>query len=295
MTTDRSRRCTRVGKMVLGLSVASMLALALAIPAMATPTGDFAPFAQCPTGNPEVTFCFYAQTTSGEFKIGSTSVPISSTITLQGGSILNEETGAETFVGATNGETLSKTPLTVPGGLLGIVAPEILPPLVRTIFNRIVSEGLTGVTATAELVGTPSISRSNLLATEGAAVTLPVRVKLSNIFLGNACYIGSASSPLTLQLTTGTTSPPAPNTPITGAVGELEFKDEFTLVIIRGNKLVDNSFSAPGVNGCGGLLSLVVDPAVDLKIGLPAASGSNTAVLEGSLENATALAVKASE
>jgi hypothetical protein len=295
MIADHLRRASGLRKGVLVLAAASMLVLALAAPAMATPKGDFAVFAQCPTKNPELTFCFYAQTTSGEFQIGSTKVPINKTITLQGGSILNEETGAETFVGASNGETLSKTPLTVPGGLLGIIAPESLPLFLQELINKLVSEGLAGVTATAELVGTPGISRSNLLSTEGSAVTLPVRVKLSNVLLGNGCYIGSKSSPVTLQLTTGTTSPPAPNKPITGAIGELEFKDEFTLVIIKGNKLVDNSFSAPVVNGCGGLLSLLIDPAVDLKIGLPSTSGHNTAILEGSLQNATASAVKASE
>jgi hypothetical protein len=35
-------------------------------------------------------------------------VPITNTFTLQGGAIENEETGAEAFVGALNGETLSK-------------------------------------------------------------------------------------------------------------------------------------------------------------------------------------------
>jgi len=43
-------------------------------------------------------------------------VPITNTFTLQGGAIENEETGAEAFVGALNGETLSKTPQNVPGG-----------------------------------------------------------------------------------------------------------------------------------------------------------------------------------
>jgi hypothetical protein len=43
-------------------------------------------------------------------------VPITNTFTLQGGAIENEETGAEAFVGALNGETLSKTPQNVPSG-----------------------------------------------------------------------------------------------------------------------------------------------------------------------------------
>jgi hypothetical protein len=46
---------------------------------------------------------------------------------------------------------------------------------------------------------------------------------------------------------------------------------------------VDNAFAAPGVNGCGGLLAPIVDPAVDLNAGLPAASGHNTAIMTGTV------------
>jgi hypothetical protein len=290
MITDHLRRLAGLRAGALVLLSAFIVALAVAGPAMAE-SKDFAVFKQCPTKNPELTFCFFAQTTSGEFVIGNSKVPISKTVTLQGGSILNEETGAETFVEA-EGETLSKTPLTVPGGLTGIIAPEILPKFLQKLINKLVSEGLAGVTATAELVNTPSISRSSLLSTEGAAVTLPVRIHLENTLLGSECYIGSKTNPVTLPLTTGTTTPHEPNKPITGEVGNLTFKDSFQLVIITDNKLVENAFSVPGPNGCGGLLSGLIDPAIELKLGLPAADGHNTAILEGSLQNATALAVK---
>jgi hypothetical protein len=290
MITDHLRRLAGLRNGALIVAVAAMLALAMAAPAMAE-SKDFAVFAQCPTKNPALTFCFYTQSTGGEFQIGSTQVKINKPVTLQGGSILNEETGEETFVEAADGATLSKTPLTVPGGLLGIIAPESLPKFLQETINKLVSEGLAGVTATAELVGTPGISRASLIEAEGAAVTLPVRVKLSNVLLGNECYIGSKSNPVTLNLTTGTTSPKKPNEPITGEVGEAEFKDEFTLVIIKHNKLVDNAYGAPGASGCGGLLSALIDPAVDLKVGLPSPEGHNSAIIEGTVENATASAV----
>jgi hypothetical protein len=269
--------------------VVSLFALTLVPSALALK--DFSVFSQCPTSNPAVNLCFFAETTGGEFAIGGTKVPISETLVFQGGSILNEETGAEKFVGAANGETLSKTQLKVPGGLLGVVASESLPKFLQDIINKLTSEGLAGVTATAELVGNPAISRTNLLFQEGVALSLPVRIHLSNTFLGSECYIGSKGSPVTFQLTTGTTSPPKPNSPITGAVGELEFRDEFQFVIITHNKLVDNAFSVPAATGCGGILSLLVNPAVNLKLGLPSGSGHNTAILEGSLQNATAEAV----
>jgi len=262
---------------------------------MAAPKGDFAVFAQCPLTNPAVNLCVFVQSTGGEFQIGNKAVPVNKTITLQGGSILNEETGAETFVAAANGETLSKTPLAVPGGLLGIKAPTWWPKSVQEWFNKQINEGLTGVTATAELVGNPGISRTNLLFQEGVALSLPVRLHLNNAILGSACYLGSKAHPVTFNLTTGTTSPPAPNKPISGAVGEIEFKDEFQLVVIKGNKVVDNAFSAPGTEGCGGLFSIFINPLVESILGVPAAAGHNTAILEGSLQNATAEAVKNSE
>jgi len=274
---------------------ASLLVLAVAAPAMATPKGDFAVFAQCPLKNPEVNLCFYIQSTGKEFVIGTKTVPVNKTITLQGGSILNEETGAETFVPAANGETLSKTPLTVPGGLFGIKAPESWPTWLQEWFNKLINEGFTGVTATAELVGNPGISRTNLLFQTGVALSLPVRLHLNNAILGSECYLGSKAHPVTFNLTSGTTSPPEPNKAISGAVGELEFKDEFQLVIIKGNRVVDNAFSTPGTEGCGGLLSFFINPLVEKILGVPSAAGHNTAILEGSLQNATAEAVKNSE
>lgn len=295
MTRDGLHRKT--GLRVLALSVVAALTMALASAgsAFATPTGDFAVFAQCPTNNTAVNLCFYALSSGGEFHVGTKTVPIVNTITLQGGSILNEETGAETFVGAKNGETLSKTPQPVPGGLLGIVAPEGWPQWLKNIFNEFINNGITGVTETTELVGNPGISRANLLFQEGTALELPVRVKLNNAFLGNSCYIGSAAHPIVQHLTSGTTSPPPPNTPISGQVGELEFKDEFTLVIIRNNSIVDNAYAAPGAEGCGGIFSFLVDPAVNAQLGLPSAAGHNTTRLNGTLYNATAEAVKNSE
>jgi hypothetical protein len=290
MIRNHLRRSAGLRNGALVLAAACMLVLAAAVPAMAE-SKDFAVFKQCPTKNPSVNLCVFVQSSGGEFIIGNKTVPVNKTITLQGGSILNEETGAETFVAAANGETLSKTPLTVPGGLIGIKAPTWWPKIVQEWFNKQINEGLTGVTATAELVGNPGISRANLLAASGVALSLPVRLHLNNAILGPECYVGSKSHPVTFNLTTGTTSPPAPNKPITGSVGEIEFKDEFQLVIIKGNKVVDNAFAAPGTEGCGGLFAIFINPLVEGILGVPAAAGHNTAILEGSLQNATAEAV----
>jgi hypothetical protein len=287
---------------LLAMAVVALTALAFTAPALALkPSGDFINFGNCPTKVTGVNFCVFAQTTSGEFKIKKTTVPITKTITLQGGIIENEETEAETWVNAANGApTLSKTPQTVPGGLLKIVAPTFFPEILQIIFNEFINKGITGVNATAELVGNISISRLALLTGAPNALNLPVRVHLENEFLGPKCYVGSASKPVNLELTTGTTSPPLPNLPITGALGEIEFLDEAQLLVLKKNSLVNNTFAAPGSEGCGsqilfGIFTGIIDSAVNSQLELPSASGNNTAILKGTLENASAAAVVASE
>jgi hypothetical protein len=287
---------------LLAVAAAALMALALAAPALATkPTGDFINFGNCPTKVTGVNLCVFAQTSSGEFKIKKTTVPITKTITLQGGIIANEETESETWVNAANGaETISKTPQTVPGGLLKIIAPEFFGEPLSKIFNEFINKGITGVTATTELVGNITINRHALLAGAPDALNLPVRVHLENGFLGPKCYVGSSSKPVNVELTTGTTSPPLPNTPITGKLGEVEFKDEGTLLILKKNSLVNNTFAAPGSEGCGsqilfGLFTGIIDAAVNSQLELPSTSGNNTAILNGTLENSLAAAVIASE
>lgn len=298
----RKKRGSLLASALFAAALVSLVVLGFAAQAFATkPTGDFVNFGNCPTKTAGVNFCVYGITTSGEFKIKSTQVPITKTITIQGGIIENEETEAETWVNAANGaETLSKTPESVPGGLFKILAPSFFPEPLKAIFNEFIANGPTGVNATAELEGKITISRPALLTGAPDALSLPVRVHLENEFLGPKCYVGSSSKPVVIELTTGTTSPPLPNKPITGSLGEPEFKDEANLLILRKNELVNNTFSAPGASGCGsqilfGLFTGIIDEAVNAQLGVPSASGNNTAIFKGTLENASAVGVIASE
>jgi hypothetical protein len=286
--------------------LASLVVLGSASSALATehhPKGDFAVFNQCPLSNSATTLCIFAQTESGEFTVGKKTVPIKNTITLQGGVHVIENESFEIegyeFIGAENGVTLSKTPQSVPGGLAGLVnCFEISNFFERLACEVIFENGLTGVNATTELAAPASsigINLQNLVEAEGTALSLPVKVKLDNPLLGESCYIGSNSSPISLPLTTGTTSPPEPNKPIKGKIGKVEFKDNFNLSIIRENSLVNNSFAAPAAKGCGGIFSFLIDPLVNAKLGVPATAGHNTAILNGTLQDANAPAVKASE
>jgi hypothetical protein len=260
------------------------------------PTGLFANMGYCPLGNPNTELCIYAKTTSGSFVLGKKTVPIVNPVTLQGGSTLNRETFGTTWINAEGGETLSKTPQPVPGGLTGIVAPAWWPQVLKDLFNETINNGFTGVTATVELAGPVQFSLLSLLTAEGAAITLPVKVKLGNPFLGSNCYLGSNSSPIQIPLTLGTTSPPPPNTPITGSKGELFVTENGDYIKSSGNRLVNNSFAAPGASGCGGILfSWAVNPLVNSIVGVPSPAGTNTAILEGTTELGERAAVIASE
>lgn len=290
------RRCTLGATMALTVSLVTLGAASSALATIHHPTGEFARFADCPLSNPEVAGCTYAETASGKFQIGKRTVPINKTIVLQVG-FIETETGLK-VVGAENGETLSKTALAVPGGLLDILAPEWLNKKQKEEFEEAVNKGPTGVTATTELAAPASeigLNTENLLAETGTALSLPVKIKLGNAFLGNNCYVGSNAHPVVINFTTGTTAPPKPNEPIKGAAGELTFNEAFTLITISGGKLVNNSFGTGGAEGCGAPFSSLVDAAVDAELGLPAAAGKNTAILEGTLYTAGAEAVKASE
>jgi hypothetical protein len=277
--------------------VAALMALGFASSsALATPTGEYAVFAQCPLSDASLSACIYAKTESGEFVVGNEKVPITNPITLQGGFTENEETETLTFVGAANGETLTKSPQKVPGGLIGLVKCNEISNFIERIACELVFEnGATGVNATTELAAPASsigLNEANLLSEEGTALSLPVKVHLENPFLGSECYVGTNSSPVVLNLTTGTTSPPAPNKPIKGSKGTESVNSEGTILTLSKNSLVNNSFAAPDSSGCGGLFSFLIGPIVNSKLGLPAAAGHNTAILNGTLKQAGARRVR---
>jgi len=290
-------------RILIGAMAMMVTALVAASPALAQPKGPYAVFAQCPTEDPGLSLCSYAETTKGKVSIGSTEVPIEHPIILQGGGIEIAE-NEYALLPAKNGESLSKTEQNVPGGLLDIVnCKEIKGSGFFEVIERGTCEAIfenpksTGVTATTELVANESnpalLNIEAQLSGTGTALVLPVRVHLKNPLLGEGCYIGSEAHPIELRLTTGTTKPPEPNKPITGNPGKLTEEDE--IIIDTGSKLVDNSFSVPVAEGCGGFFSFLIDPIVDSKLGLESKAGHNTAILEGNQKLTNAEAVRNSE
>jgi hypothetical protein len=325
MTKRLASRWTLIAVVAVMAPVAS---LGVASPAMAQPKGIFKIFSNCPTkemkelGVPtSLSICNFNETTSGELAIGSTKVPINSginagkIITLEGGGIPdgNPENSLEYFLlpGA-NGQSISKTELSVPGGLTDIVNCEeikgegLWEKIERGACKLFFESGPLEVTATTEIVANtknPAILNEKALGQEESvpAVTLPVRVHLKNTFLGNSCYIGSEAEPLQLHLTTGATSPKLPNKSIHGKFGIFETPGEniggnfLEYLRVKSNSLVDNSFSVPKAEGCGEFFSFIIDPIVDSKLKLPSEDGNNTAILDGTLNESTSEQVELAE
>jgi hypothetical protein len=290
----------RKGRAATTLFLMALLALCLSASAQAKLTGNYTKFAQCQYKNTEVKKCIVAVTNSGEVVLGSKKVPIVNPVTLQGGFGFpveeKEESEFYTFYGAKNGITLSKAAQPVPGGLAGIVnCKEIKEFFLRVACELTFENGVTGLNSTLELAKPASaikISENNLAGEIGTAMQLPVKAHLENPFLGSKCYVGSEGTPLTWNLTTGTTSPAAPNKPITGSTGVAEFLEEGSILVLNGAKLVDNKWSAPGATGCGGFpAELLLDPIINAASGLPAAAGKNTAILNNTINVASKFAV----
>jgi len=244
--------------------VAMIAAMAFAPAAQsATPAPGYERFAGCPKVPDEypgpILACIRSVITGGHFQMGSKDVPITNPITLSGG--VNETTGA---VVANSKGGLTPVKQKVPGGVVGLTG-------LTWLLEILGSEALT-LYAVTEVAGQPILNQD---------LTLPIKVHLINSTLGNNCYVGSVSNPIVLHLTTGTTSPPPPNKPITGKVGIPEFNPE-TGVVKQDVTYVDNSFAAPGASGCVltlfGFIPISINGLVNSQSGLPSPAGTNETV-----------------
>jgi len=198
------------------------------------------------------------QSRSGSLTIKGFTVPIGESFEIRGG-VESTASGELRLVAPAGTTGIFSKPIQVPGGLLGINFP--IPG--------------NAVTATAELAGVPSQVKVNVTT---LSIRVPLKMRLSNPLIGPNCHIGSNSSPVNLNLITGTTAPPAPNTPISGRIGTFS-EPEFGVVIFTGNRNVDNSFSVPGATSCGLGLGLI-DQLVNAKLKLPSAGGNNTMIVD---------------
>jgi hypothetical protein len=258
-----------------GAALASMAMLASAAEATPPPS-PYQDFAGCPSRAESafVAFCFKYEFTGGHLQLGKKNIPVTNPIIFRGG----ERFVTGEFLG--NSEAgIVPAQQTVEGGLLGLTGSTKIDELLAGY------PALT-VHATIESAGTPA----------GPVIqppfTLPVKVHLENPLLGSTCYIGSNAEPINLNLTTGTTSPPPPNSPISGAEGsEFEREEERRAVLkSEGGLLVDNAFASPGANGCAltiGGIHIGINKLINRAAALPSAAGKNEVKLNYDLSLVT--------
>lgn len=248
---------------------AAIAALALLVPTASadTPAPGYEQFAGCPSQAevPISAFCQRVHITGGHFQMGSKTVPIEKPLNLIGGLTENGD-----FVGGKFDPVAQK----VPGGVVGLTGLTFL----LELFG---SEALT-LYATTELAGVPGNAFVE-------PIVLPIKVHLTNPsgLLGSTCYIGSFAEPIKLNLITGTTEPPPPNEPISGSNGVFSFDEETGIFHIDDGTFVDNSFAAPGANGCKLVLfgiPISINGLVNSQSGLPAAAGTNETVQDFDIE-----------
>jgi hypothetical protein len=267
-----------------GASAATVLAVALPAGAAHATTlnGDWAPFTRCPVSAPSmlaadgvktVAQCSDTSSASGSIILGSQSLPLGAT-DLQVGVLTKTSNLSYTPV-APSGGAIVTPPVTIPGGVLGLVCWQNIP-IITQFCDAITNSSLNTVTATIEPAGNPSNLHLGAAFGQGQVImTVPVKIKLSNPILGSDCYIGSNSDPIVLN-PENSVAPPNGTFDTFDANGTSDPNGAFQVATVFGGTIVDKTFAVPGASGCGGpLFSWAVDPVLDLKEGLPSASGHN--------------------
>ncbi|MFE9106195.1 hypothetical protein [Actinomadura geliboluensis] len=252
MKFTRIRRRSRFA-LPAALAAAATLTFGMASPALAAnpdPIPSTFDFSDCPPlpegAHPTFSNCYVGVITSGTFKIG------------------NFDQAIEEPIRFTYANTFNPTTFETKVLFGGLSAPKML--VQDGLFG---DPFLTAVYARVEYAG-----KFEMPVSSDFEITLGVKVRLINPVLGSNCTVGTNSNPILLKLTTGTTNPPAPNTPITGEGLQVV---QTTPEVVRSAKHVGNDFAVPGAKGClfgGG----VADWLVNQIGGFPSAAGKNTMI-----------------
>ncbi|MER6475370.1 hypothetical protein [Streptomyces filamentosus] len=228
--------------------------------------------------------CVVSYSFSGSIKLGNTTVPTGKT-NLQIGVVQNAD-GTNSVVAPAGGALIADS-ATVPGGLMGLMCPSDIP-FVTDICRQLSDARLNKITATMESVGTPSsFDQIAGVLTDQPIVTIPVRIRLQNPFLGDNCYIGTKADPILLR-------PRNLNGPEFGVTrfdgnGTANEEGDMSRLDLLGSTQYDDTFAVPGASGCGLGWFGIIDAAVNLKTGLPAAAGKNKLVLNDTRTHLTGL------
>lgn len=111
------------------------------------------------------------------------------------------------------------------------------------------------------------------IANGGIVTEVPLSFHLLNPLLGPNCYVGTPSSPIVLNLTTGTSGA------LTGNLGTVDPYGNFAGGLYTiGTEVVDNQFTVPAATGCGS--GGIWDSAITANEGANS-PGSNTVIFYG--------------
>jgi hypothetical protein len=274
---------------VLALTAAVAASLALVAPTTAQATtlaGAWAPLDRCPVddaamlaadGTTVAALCLSSKATTGTFTIGDTTLTTGAT-DLQVG-VLNQS-GTYSTVAPRSGAIVGDS-VDIPGGLLGLMCPSSIP-FISDICRQVENSPLNRVTATIQSAGAPR--DFNLAAGVGTGtpiITLPVKIKLDNLFLGSNCYIGTNSNPILLK--PANLARPTASVVRFNADGSPNATGEMGYLSVSGAAQGDSTFAVPRASGCG--LLGILSGAVDLKQGLPSPAGENSLVLNDPVTN----------
>lgn len=257
-------------------------------------------------GNPRrmgMIACFRVKAYDGNLRIGKVNATIDEPIVTVLGAFIGSFDDPPVVVAARGGG--DPKPVKISGGVLGI--PQLDP-----LFDA--SLGLLSVSATPQLgeLGAPGSGADQLAGGSIPHIVLPLSIKLNNTLFGPSCQIGTPAEPFVINLTTGTTAPPAGVAPISGSAGTrnptLEWRNYGGAYQLGGTpdaRNVDNAFAVPGASSCDllpqavralgpqlGLGALfgpqrgLFDPLINHQVGLPAPAGRNEMAISVGLESA---------
>jgi hypothetical protein len=262
-------------------AVVVLAAVAAPGAASAEPAGEWASFAGCPVDDPAmlaadgsevISACLGGGSPGGSITMGATTMSVGA-VRLQFGAL--NQGGTYSLVAPASGG-LSGDPITVPGGLLGLMCPSDIP-VISDICAAVVDSPLNVVTATLEPAGPATdFDLAAAVATGRPIMTLPVKIHLRNPFLDRNCYIGSNGDPMVLKVANQTRPTArfvrfdADGTP--NPVGEMNYTD------LSGATVADTTFAVPAARNCG--LFGLIDSVVNARQGLPSPAGSNSLTLE---------------
>ncbi len=264
-------------------ALGSFASLGTATAAAPVLNGGWGPSTRCPVDAPAMLAtdgldtspqCVVSYSLSGSIKLGNTTVTTGKT-NLQIGVVQNAD-GTNTVTGPAGGALIADS-ATVPGGLMGLMCPSDIP-FITDICRQLSDASLNKITATMESAGTPSnFDQIAGVLTDQPIVTIPVRIRLQNPFLGDNCYIGTKSDPILLRIKNRT----APEFGVERFDGDGTANEEgdMSRLNLLGATQYDDSFAVPGASGCGLGWFGIIDAAVNLKTGLPSPAGRNQLTL----------------